>query len=52
LTISGGEEEVRRGGLGGEEVTAEREWGPMNGGDEWRERIGGIGGGRGRVVMS
>lgn len=35
---------MRGGWLGGQEVAAEREWGPADGGDKWRERIGGIGG--------
>lgn len=34
LAISGGEEEVRGGGLGGKEVVMEGEWGPSDGGNE------------------
>lgn len=36
-----------RGGLGGEEVAAGGERSPADGGDEWRERIGVRGAGRG-----
>lgn len=38
LAVTGGEEEVGAGGLGGEEVAAERERGPPDGGDERGER--------------
>lgn len=38
LAVAGGEEEVGAGGLGGEEVSAEGEWGPPDGGDERGKR--------------
>lgn len=40
LTVGGGEEEVGGGRFSGEEVAAEGERGPADGGNEWGERIG------------
>lgn len=36
LSVGGSQEEMGRGGLGGEEVAAEGERSPADGGDEWR----------------